>query len=88
MFVSTMSVFAEADGPGIDEESPLVTLDDPTTEEVTGETYGGLKVLCARWGGGGDQVRRMHRFRRSMHAIRASGRSGSSKTARLAPSTA
>ena len=46
VFVSTMSVFAEADGPGIDEESPLVTLDDPTTEEVTGETYGGLKVLC------------------------------------------
>ena len=46
VFISTMSVFAEADGPGIDEQSPLVTLDDPTTEEVTGETYGGLKVLC------------------------------------------
>jgi len=46
VFVSTMSVFAEADGPGIDEQSPLVTLDDPTTEEVNGETYGGLKVLC------------------------------------------
>jgi 2'-hydroxyisoflavone reductase len=46
VLVSTMSVFAEADRPGIDEQSSLVTLDDPTTEEVTGETYGGLKVLC------------------------------------------
>ena len=46
VFVSTMSVFADADRPGLDEDSPLQQIDDPTTEEVTAETYGGLKVLC------------------------------------------
>ncbi len=46
VFISTMSVFVDTDAPGLDEDSPLVRLDDPTTEEVTGETYGGLKVLC------------------------------------------
>jgi nucleoside-diphosphate-sugar epimerase len=46
VFVSTMSVYADTDEPGLDEGAALVGLDDPTTEEVTGETYGGLKVLC------------------------------------------
>ena len=31
---------------GVDENSPLATLADPTVEAITGETYGGLKVLC------------------------------------------
>lgn len=48
LLVSSVSVYAPPDGPGIDEEAPLLELDDPTTEEVTGETYGGLKVLCER----------------------------------------
>jgi len=30
----------------IDENAPLVTLADPTTETVDGSTYGGLKALC------------------------------------------
>jgi nucleoside-diphosphate-sugar epimerase len=46
VFVSTMSVFADTDEAGLDENAALVQLDDPTTEDVTGETYGGLKVLC------------------------------------------
>ncbi len=46
VLVSTMSVYAEPDAPGFDEESPLLRLDDPTVEAVSGETYGGLKVLC------------------------------------------
>jgi 2'-hydroxyisoflavone reductase len=46
VFVSTMSVYVEPDRPGLNEDSPLVKLDDPATEEVTAETYGGLKVLC------------------------------------------
>jgi 2'-hydroxyisoflavone reductase len=46
-FVSTISVFAE-DLPGMTEDAPLATLADETTEEVTNETYGGLKVLCER----------------------------------------
>ncbi len=45
-FVSTVSVYAEPFPTNGDESSPLATLDDPTTEVVTGETYGGLKVLC------------------------------------------
>jgi 2'-hydroxyisoflavone reductase len=48
LLVSTMSVYAETDAAGLDESSPLVELDDPATEDVTGETYGGLKVLCER----------------------------------------
>jgi 2'-hydroxyisoflavone reductase len=47
-FISTVSVYTH--GPGsdvpVDESAPVDRLDDPTVEEVTGETYGGLKVLC------------------------------------------
>ncbi|MBA3233596.1 MAG: hypothetical protein H0T17_06585 [Propionibacteriales bacterium] len=46
VFTSTMSVYADTDGPGADEDASLVSLEDPTTEEVSGETYGGLKALC------------------------------------------
>jgi 2'-hydroxyisoflavone reductase len=48
LLVSSVSVYAPPDGPGIAEDAALLELDDPTTEEVTGETYGGLKVLCER----------------------------------------
>jgi 2'-hydroxyisoflavone reductase len=48
LLVSSVSVYAPPDGPGIDEDAELLELDDPTTEVVTGETYGGLKVLCER----------------------------------------
>ena len=44
--ISTISVYAQNDVAGLDESAELATLDDHTTEEVTGETYGGLKVLC------------------------------------------
>ncbi|MGE0060254.1 MAG: NAD-dependent epimerase/dehydratase family protein [Dehalococcoidia bacterium] len=44
LFVSTFSVYASmADA---DEDAPLATLADPAGEQITGETYGGLKVLC------------------------------------------
>ena len=45
-FISTGSVYSELDAPSIDEDAPVAKLDDPTTEEITNETYGGLKVLC------------------------------------------
>ncbi len=48
VFVSTMSVYADTDAPGLTESAPFIELDDPATEEVTGDTYGGLKVLCER----------------------------------------
>ena len=45
-FISTISIYADPPGPGIDEDAPLRTLEDSTTEVVDGDTYGGLKVLC------------------------------------------
>jgi 2'-hydroxyisoflavone reductase len=45
-FVSSMSVYSDETSPGGNEDSALATLADPTVEEITGETYGGLKVLC------------------------------------------
>jgi 2'-hydroxyisoflavone reductase len=45
-FISTISVYAEVGQTGPTEESPLGVLEDPTVEEITGETYGPLKVLC------------------------------------------
>lgn len=50
-FVSSISVYSDDITPGADEEVPLQELPDPTLEEVTGETYGGLKVLCERAAG-------------------------------------
>lgn len=48
VFISSISVYADFSPPGPDEDSPVAALDDPTLEEVTGETYGGLKALCER----------------------------------------
>ena len=47
-FISTISVYADQSTPYQDEDAPLAELDDPDTEEVGGQTYGGLKVLCER----------------------------------------
>lgn len=46
LLVSTISVYASMAPPGPDEDAPLQTLPDPTTETVNGDSYGGLKVLC------------------------------------------
>jgi 2'-hydroxyisoflavone reductase len=47
-FISTISVFPEDAPPGTTETGPLVSMEDETVEEITGETYGPLKVLCER----------------------------------------
>jgi 2'-hydroxyisoflavone reductase len=47
-FVSTLSVYGDNAPSGADEQTPVATLADESTEEVTGETYGPLKVLCER----------------------------------------
>jgi nucleoside-diphosphate-sugar epimerase len=47
-FVSSISVYSDDIAPGADEGAPVRELSDPTVEEVTGETYGGLKALCER----------------------------------------
>lgn len=47
-FISTVSVYVHGPSTGtpVDESAPLERLDDPSTEVVTNESYGGLKVLC------------------------------------------
>jgi 2'-hydroxyisoflavone reductase len=47
LIVSSVSAYASPPR-GFTEDAPLAELDDPTVEQVTGETYGGLKVLCER----------------------------------------
>jgi nucleoside-diphosphate-sugar epimerase len=47
-FISTISVYDDPPGPGIDEDAPLRSIADPTTEVVDGDTYGRLKVLCEK----------------------------------------
>ncbi len=60
--VSSVSVYATEDSSGelltgqITESSPLRSLPDPLTEEVNGETYGGLKVLCEQELAGMDSL--------------------------------
>ena len=51
-----VNAYAEPLVVGFDENAPLAILDDPTTEVINAETYGGLKALCERasldWFGG------------------------------------
>lgn len=47
VFVSTISVY-DSFAVANNEDSPLGKMDDETVEEVTGETYGPLKVLCEK----------------------------------------
>jgi 2'-hydroxyisoflavone reductase len=48
LFVSSLTVFRLDVARAIDEDSPLVELEDPDTEELVPRTYGGLKLLCER----------------------------------------
>jgi len=45
-FVSSISVYAGFQDPGMVETAPVSVLEDETVEEITGETYGALKALC------------------------------------------
>lgn len=45
-FVSSNSVYRSLARPGATEDEPVGTLDDPSVEEVTGDSYGPLKALC------------------------------------------
>lgn len=47
-FISSLNAYSDFSKPGVDENYPLATIDDETVEEVTGETYGPLKVLCEK----------------------------------------
>src|SRR4051794_14737210 len=45
-FISSISVYPHFRSLGQDESAPVGTLDDPSVEEITGESYGPLKTLC------------------------------------------
>ncbi len=46
MYVSSLSVYSETSKVGIAEDGAVFKLKDPAIEEITGETYGGMKALC------------------------------------------
>lgn len=48
LFISSCSVYDGNGSAELAEDAPLRELPDPTIEEITGATYGGLKVLCER----------------------------------------
>jgi 2'-hydroxyisoflavone reductase len=48
VYISSVSVYQAPVAPGFSESAPLIELDDPEVQEVTNETYGGLKVACER----------------------------------------
>jgi 2'-hydroxyisoflavone reductase len=48
VYISSVSVYQAPVAPGFTESAPLIELDDPEVQEVTNETYGGLKVACER----------------------------------------
>ncbi len=48
VFVSSISVYRTPYPQQVDETAPLAELENPSVTEITGETYGGLKVLCER----------------------------------------
>jgi 2'-hydroxyisoflavone reductase len=47
LFISTISVYADHSKPNADESGELLTLADPTVEEI-GPNYGGLKALAEK----------------------------------------
>lgn len=48
VYVSTVAVYDFDRGEVFPEAAPLAQLDDPSVEEVTGQTYGPLKAACDR----------------------------------------
>ncbi len=45
-FISSLSVYADPSQTNMAEDAQLATIEDETVEDITGETYGALKVLC------------------------------------------
>ncbi len=45
-FISSISAYKSYSQPNMDESGEVGTIDDPTLETVTGESYGPLKALC------------------------------------------
>ena len=47
-FISSLSVYADPLPASAGEDAPVATMADEALEEISGETYGPLKVLCER----------------------------------------
>lgn len=48
VFISSISVYRDADTIGLDESAALRTIEDETIEEINEDTYGALKALCEK----------------------------------------
>ena len=48
VFISTVSVYADFDAVGIDEDYPLGAIEDETIEDIGEGRYGPLKALCEK----------------------------------------
>jgi|SRR5450755_3510682 2'-hydroxyisoflavone reductase len=48
LLISSVSAYRTPVTPGYREDAPLAELSDPATQELTAQTYGGLKVACER----------------------------------------
>jgi len=59
-FISTISVYSDNNIVNMDESGPLGTLEDETVEQVTGDSYGPLKVLCEKAATEGMRGRALH----------------------------
>lgn len=46
LYVSSISVYADNSIVGMTEDAPVLELEDPEAEEITGATYGGAKATC------------------------------------------
>lgn len=48
VLISSVSVYKNQEAPGLGENDELLEISEDTAEQVTGETYGGFKVLCEK----------------------------------------
>ena len=48
VYISSISVYSDTSKPGMDETTAVATIADPTTEKITGETFGALKALSEK----------------------------------------
>jgi 2'-hydroxyisoflavone reductase len=46
ILISTVSVYAKMDKPGMDESAAVATTTEPDAQKVTNDNYGALKALC------------------------------------------
>ncbi|OGK06239.1 MAG: hypothetical protein A2W80_00815 [Candidatus Riflebacteria bacterium GWC2_50_8] len=48
VLISSISVYKNQEIPGLQENAELISISEDTPEQITGETYGGFKILCEK----------------------------------------